>query len=211
MANPQESLRDKLILAAIQTLVFGALLAIFGFWLNLRLERYKTELVQDTEKLKVALIANTPLIQQRRAAYLDIQQSARKINGLLEIYYSRAQQPRTGRVLSDQLEAVEDDLIPSETGFSSRRGNWVTNQEVVEALREMVLLRQKYQYVCSDNVNSAIDDFLTTVMKDIRLGEQPGNDTESFHTTARANLIDALNRLNLAISEALQLEKLPIQ
>ena len=80
MAEAREPLRNKLIEIVVQTLIFGALLAGLGFWLNLRLETYKKELADDTERLKAALQSNAPLIQQRRSAYLELQQAARELN-----------------------------------------------------------------------------------------------------------------------------------
>jgi hypothetical protein len=77
MAEEKGSLRDRLIHATVDTLIFGGLLLIFGFWLNMRLERYKNELANDTEKLKSALQITAPLIQRRFSGYLEIQQAAR--------------------------------------------------------------------------------------------------------------------------------------
>ena len=87
-AESKESLRDKLIIAVVQTLIFGAFLAILGFWLNLRMETYKQTLANQSESYKVLLSSLAPDIEQRRAAYLDFQQAAREAKSTLGVYYS---------------------------------------------------------------------------------------------------------------------------
>jgi hypothetical protein len=209
MAEAGESLRNKLIEIVVQTLIFGALLAGLGFWLNLRLETYKKELADDTERLKAALQSNAPLIQQRRAAYLELQQAARELNRVLEVHYFRAKEPSTGQVMRNKLRALEDDMG---IGSSGSRGGWfVSKGDVVGALRRMVSLSEKYEDISSGTISSAVDDFLETVMADVREAEQKENDTESFHTAARVRLKDALSRLDHTITQALRLDELPIK
>jgi hypothetical protein len=208
MAEAREPLRNKLIEIVVQTLIFGALLAGLGFWLNLRLETYKKELADDTERLKAALQSNAPLIQQRRSAYLELQQAARELNRVLEVHYFRAKEPPTGQVMRNKLRALEDDMG---IGSGSRGGWFVSKGDVVGALRRMVSLSEKYADISSGTISSAVNDFLEAVMADVRGAEQKENDTESFHTAARARLKDALSRLDRTIAQALRLDELPIE
>ena len=48
-------------------------------------------------------------------------------------------------------------------------------------------------------------------MADVREAERQENDTESFHTAARARLKDELSRLDRTITQALRLDELPIK
>ena len=45
MVASRETVRDKLLIAVVNTFIFGALLAIFGYWLDTRLESYKQAVV----------------------------------------------------------------------------------------------------------------------------------------------------------------------
>jgi hypothetical protein len=75
----------------------------------------------------------------------------------------------------------------------------------------MVALSEKYADISSGTISSAVDDFLETVMADVRGAEPKENDTESLHTAARARLKDALSRLDRTIAQALRLDELPIE
>jgi hypothetical protein len=136
MAEEKASLRDQLIVATVQTVVFGVLLATFGFWLDVRLERYKSELANDTEKVKTALQVTTPLIQRRLSGYLEIQQAARNVNEVLEVYYSRAKEPPTGEVMRGKLRALENAM---NVGSGSSGGGFVFKTDATQALHELVL------------------------------------------------------------------------
>ena len=49
---PAESLRSKIIVAIVETLVFGALLSALGYWFNIRLEEHKEILNKRLEEYK---------------------------------------------------------------------------------------------------------------------------------------------------------------
>jgi small nuclear ribonucleoprotein (snRNP)-like protein len=208
MAEEKGSLRDQLIVATVQTLVFGVLLAVFGFWLNVRLERYKSELANETEKVKTALQVTTPLIQRRLSGYLEIQQAARNVNEVLEMYYSRANEPPTGEVMRGKLRALENAM---NVGSGSSGGGFVLKTDATQALHELVKAREKYADISSAKVNATVDLFLNTVMDDLSKTGLKGNDTASFDTTARAHLKDVFGRLNSEINQALGVDEFPIK
>jgi hypothetical protein len=110
MSAPEESLRDKLIIAVVQTLIIGALLAVLGYWLNVRLETYKQSLSDQSEKTKAILSSHQPFINQRRDAYLDFRQDAREAKNVLEIYYYRARGTQSQEVRLNRLEALENKM-----------------------------------------------------------------------------------------------------
>jgi hypothetical protein len=219
MSEPRQPLRDSLIVALVQTLILGARLAILGYFLNVRLELYKQSLGEQTEKTKAALAAQTettksllaalePLVQARRSAYLDVRQAAREAKNELEIYYFRSK----GR---PDLERREQELheLAHKMGVGSggATSSWRTNEDALAVVRKLVSLREKYQDVASDKVNSAIDDFIDTLTQDLRAGTSKSNDTDLFHEAARKRLCDAFARLDPHLKEALRLAELPIQ
>jgi hypothetical protein len=208
MAEDKASLRDQLIVATIQTLIFGLFLALFGFWLNMRLERYKNELANDTEKLKTTLQIAAPLIQRRFSGYLEIQQATRNVNEVLELYYSRAKEPPTGGAMSGKLRALENTM---KIGSGSSGGSIVLPSDVTHALSELIAVKQKYADISSAELNAAVDLFLNTVMDDLKKAELKENQTESFDTTARAHLKDAFGRLNSEVNQALGVDQFPIK
>lgn len=208
MTESNESRRDKLIVATVQTLIFGALLAVLGFWLNVRLEDYKRHFADDTERLKSALQSNGPLIQQRVSGYHEIKLAARNLNRVLGAYYFRAKGLPAGDVLEGQLKAVENVLL-GDSGSSG--GDVVTNDDVVRALRELVALREKYDDISSEKINAAIDQFLKGVMEDLEASRRKENQNESFDTAARTRLKDAGDRLNGEMNRALRVNELPIE
>lgn len=208
MAEDKASLREQLIVAIVQTLIFGLFLALFGFWLNLRLERYKNELANDTEKLKTTLQITAPLIQRRFSAYLEIQQAARKVNEVLELYYSRAKEPPTGAVMSGKLRALENTM---KIGSGSSGGSIVLKSDVTHALGELIAVKEKYADISSAKIDAAVDLFLNAVMNDLKKVELDQNQMEYFETVARAHLKDEFGLLNSEINQALGVDEFPIK
>jgi hypothetical protein len=177
MSAPEESLRDKLIVAVVQTLIFGALLAVVGYWLNLRLETFK-HTVSSLE----------PLTVQRRSAYLDFQQAARKAKEVLEIYYYRAKglPPQEAR-----LRQLEELRHAFGIGGGGSGGGFVIGYDVYAVVEELFNLRIKYEDVSSAKVNAALDEFIFVISKDLIDGMQKSNDTEAFHNSAQRRLREA--------------------
>ena len=207
MAESKEPLRDKLIVAVVQTLIFGALLAVIGYWLNHRLETYKQALADQSEKTKALISFLEPHIQQRRAAYFEFQQAAREAKNILEVYYFRAKGPPEHNARRYQLRALENKLGIGSGGSS---GSWATHGDAVSVVEKLVVLREKYEDVSSDKMNSAVDDFIDTIMQDLREGAKDTNDNEAFHNSARTRVREAFVKLNDQIAEALGLDQLPL-
>jgi hypothetical protein len=208
MAENKASLLDQLIVATVQTFIFGVLLAIFGFWLNMRLERYKNELANDTEKLKTTLQITAPLIQKRFSGYLEIRQAARNVNEVLELYYARAKEPPTGAAMSGKLRALENAM---KIGSGSSGGSIVLPSDVTHALSELIAVKEKYADISSAKIDAAVDLFLNRVMDDLKKAELNQNRMEYFETLARAHLKDAFGRLNSEINQALGINEFPIK
>jgi hypothetical protein len=213
MTPAKESLSDKFIVATVQTLFFGILLALFGYWLNLRLETNKNELTQDTERMKAILQYNEPQIQQRRSAYIEIQQASRELTYSLESYYNLSEEPKEDEIINDKLQEleyvmVERYLSPSNTGSS---GWGITKPEVFNAVEEIVFLRQKNKPIISVTILVAVDDFIEIVMDDLKLAEEEENNTEAFHTSAHKRAKDAYKQLDNIINQALGVDESPIQ
>ena len=208
MTEDKASLRNQLIHATVDTLIFGGLLLIFGFWLNVRLERYKGELANETEKVKTALQVTTPLIQRRLSGYLEIQQAARNVNEVLELYYSRAKEPPTGAAMNGKLRALENTM---KIGSGSSGGSIVLPSDVTHALSELIAVKEKYADISSAKIDTAVDLFLNTVMDDLKKVELNQNQIEYFETVARTHLKDTFSRLNAEINHALGIDEFPIK
>ncbi len=191
----------------------GVLLAILALFLNERLEVYKNKLAENTEMLKGLLQANSPLIEQRRDAYLSILQNARRLESLLEDYYYKAKGPPTDeQALERKLGGLESVMLPDSGGGGSG-GSWgPSRSEAVAAVRDFVNVRNKYADICSEPIKKKLDTFLNTIMDDLTKSAQkkPENSAD-FDTTARDHLRSGFNDLNTSINEALGIPELPIK
>jgi hypothetical protein len=199
MAESTESIRDKLIVAIVQTLIFGVLLALLGYWLNLRLETYKQVLANQSEMNKSLLSSLNPYIQQRLTAYLELQQAAYNVKRDLEIYYYLAKEPSD----YDLLEQLHQKI----SGVSS--SSFIEYKKLVSAIEDLTNLRGKYELVLSDKVKSTADDFINTIIKDLL--KEPAASDEAFEKAARSRLRTAFDKLKNQITEALGLEQLPLR
>ena len=88
--SSEKSLSDELMIATVQTLVFGVLLAGLGYWLSLRFEGQKQAFADQTEKTKAVISHLESLAQEQRMAYLEFRNAARGAVTELNVYYSRA-------------------------------------------------------------------------------------------------------------------------
>ncbi|HLF90800.1 MAG TPA: hypothetical protein VI451_17775 [Anaerolineales bacterium] len=208
MKEDKESIRDKLIVAFFQTLLLGVVLVLFSFWLDLRLETFKKELTNDTERLRASFEYNAAIIQQRQAAYLEIQQAARELTELLEIFYYLSAEPSTSELWRSKLRALENNLG---LGSGAGRSTFVTKRDVLGTLNGLVALREKYEFISSERVNIVFERFLETIMQDLSDGELEENGNETFHTAAIVHARDAFNQLDLAIDQALRFDDLPFE
>ncbi|PWT83402.1 MAG: hypothetical protein C5B44_00670 [Acidobacteria bacterium] len=202
--NDKESLRDKLIVGLLETLIFGAMLAALGFWFNLRLEKYKQELTDQSEKTKALLVSLQTNTQQRCTAYLEFQDAARKTKGTLESYYNLGKRTPEDEELED-----EDDLyLQLGVGSGVATSTWTTMEQAADAVKKFNELRHKYKDVSSTAVNSAVDEFYKVLRRD--LIESKSKETVEFHNAAKARLHTAFMKLKRQITDALGLDKLPI-
>ena len=87
MQKSRGSLGGTLVVALVQTLVFGALLAILGYRLDSALQIQEQELTAQSQRTEALLSSLEPQIQQRRDAYIDFQRAAREARNILEVYY----------------------------------------------------------------------------------------------------------------------------
>lgn len=209
MAEAKESLREKLIVAFVQTLFFGALLAVLGYWLDRQLETYKHALAEQTEMTKVLLQSLAPQIQQRRDAYLEFWQAAREARSTLEVYYHLAKGPPEHNRRRGHIRDLENALgIGSGT---SGGGSWATHGDAVDVIRNLVSLRERYEDVSSELMESAVDTFIDQAMQDLRDGAKETNDTEEFHEAARRRIREAFDTLSAQIEKALGHDQIPLQ
>lgn len=176
--------------------------------MNLRLEAYKQALADQSEKTKAVLSFLEPIIQLRRSAYLDFQQAAREAENTLEIYYFRAHGLPSHEVRSHQVEELENVMGIGSGGASS---SFRTKGDAVDVVKKLILLRDKYKDVSSEAINTVVDEFIDTIMKDLKDGEQQSNNTEKFHSAAESHLRDSFAKLDRALKDALQFRELPIK
>ena len=195
-----KTIREELIIALIQTLIFGAILLLFGYWLNVRLETTKQQLTSETEKLKVMLATNDPIIQQRKSLYLDYRSAIFNLNNTLIIYYHLADTPDSEVALSNQISALRTALQP-EMG-SGASGSWRTPDDVIQAIQAIVTLRLKDQLLLPRTFNEAIDTLIKSVTDDLIGGELPQNHTKNYQTYAVKRLQKVCNDLNETIERA---------
>ncbi len=202
----QESLGEKLLLLVCETLIFGGLLLLFGFWLNLRLESYKHSLVKETEENKHLLSLLQPKNQQRLEAYIEIQKAARAAKDILEIYYGNV-----GLEKSDYSSRVNqlESLLKDKSGIGSgvRSSTWVTLEEAVSVIRDIILLRENHKYILSDEVKLGIDQFIDILIQDLEDSVYKSKSNEIFANRLR----NGFNQLNTKIENALRIEKLIIK
>jgi hypothetical protein len=210
MSESKEPFRDKVkeivISVGLTAVLQGILVSlILGFLFNKKLETYKNELANTTERLKVLLQLNEPFTKQRISAYLDIEQGARRVYRELIVYYAGVPEEE---IWSGRFDALENDIG---TGSGSAGGSFVTNQDVIKALRDFNSIREKNADVISDSINAAVDSFLETITEDLRKAHLKENRAESFDAAARERLKAALNRLDSTINQALRISELPVK
>ncbi len=208
--KPTESLGQKLLVAFVQILIFGVILAVIGYQLNLRLEANKQALAIQTAKTKTLLATLEPTIQLRRSAYLDLQSAARDVEQILEFYYFPASDSASINKRQDQLSELYKALgLPPSGGGSGSFG--ASRGEAYEAVAKLTRLQDKYQNVSSETITAAVDTFLDAIKKDLLESVRPGNDTTTFNDGARARLREAFGKLNGAIEDALGFRELPVR
>jgi hypothetical protein len=208
MPQPAESLRDKMIVAAVQTLIFGVLLALFGFWLNLRLESYKSELALEAERLKAVMALSEPLTRERRSAYIEFQHAGREILNVVTLYYHLGKNPSPDGNLFGKVQALREEMG---IGSGTTSATWVTKEEVADALSKLAALRHRHKDLTSRDVGSAVENLLDTAIEDLRKAQERANNTAAFHTTARTRLHEAAARFEHEVNKALRTAELPIQ
>lgn len=206
--DPGKTPPNALFMAVVQTLIFGALLALLGFWLNLRLELYKKTLVDQSEQTKAMLINLEPIAQARRSAYLEFQTTAREVRNDLEFFYFRAVDPPTKERTSTRLHALARDMGIGPGGGGA---SFMTKEEALEGVKKLMNLRDKYDSVSSQAVDAAIEEFINTIVQDLKASEKETNDTVSFHNSAQKRLRDGFETLNSAIESALGFQNLPVK
>jgi hypothetical protein len=205
--SQKETLRDKLIIAFIQVLIFGALLAGLGYWFNLRLEAQKHALAEQSERTRAVLASLEPIIQLRRSAYLEFQAAARQAKNILEVYYFRAGEP-SNEAQSNRLQKLINKMGRGSGGSGS---SFVTNDDAIDCVRTLINLREKYEDIASDEIKGEVDKFIDAIMKDLTDGEAQGNDTAIFHEAAGKRLQQSFATLNQALEQALGFHELPIK
>lgn len=208
MAETNEGLRNKLMIVAVETAFFGALLAYLTFRLDWRLETYKQELAEQTEGVKALVQHYAPVIRQREAAYLEIRQAARSVVSIVEDYYFPTQRPITRPHATQKARGFEYDLG---LGSGSTGGGITEKEDVVRVVWEMASLMDNYNDILSETIRAAVDEFFDAVTEDVRKAARPENRTEAFQAAGHARLRERFDRFNHAIQQALRLDELPIQ
>jgi len=209
MADQNESLSEKLIVVFFQTLIFGLLLAVFGYLLNVRLESYKHTLAEETEKTKVLLESLEPDLLHRRAAYIELQQAARETKQTLEIYYSNANIPTEHQKRRDQIYSLRDDLGISLGGGSSSWG--VTKEMVVAVIENLICVREINEDIASDKIKVSVDRFIDAVILDLKKSTKISNNNRTFANSAQQRLIKGYDSLMATIELALGIDQLPVK
>jgi hypothetical protein len=207
MAESKEPLSSKLVVAVVQTLIFGALLAALGTWLDYQLEVQKQALSAQADRTKALIASLEPDIQKRRTAYLDFQQAARQARSVLDVYYFRATSPPEYVRRRQELRSLENALG---VGSGGGRSEWASHRDAIDAVSRLIDLRDSAQDVLSTEVNAEMDQFIGTLMNDMRDGARKSNDNEAFHNAARTRLREAFERLNEQISTALGRDQMPL-
>jgi len=179
---PGERVRDKLLIVFVQTLVFGVFLAGLGYWINSRLESYKHALEVETERTKAQLVAYGSLLAERRIAYSEVRQAAKQTKQMLEGYYDLAKRRSPTEHRRSTLMELETALFPERGGGSS--GGWVTRDEVTNAMRKLIALREKYEDVSSAMMNDALEEFINTLIDDLKKSADKSTKNERFHNAA---------------------------
>lgn len=203
MAELNETVRGRLIVAATETLLFGCLLAIFGYILDGRLEGYKHELAGQSEKTKILLASLEPDLQLRRTAYAEYRKAARAAKLNLEAYYNRADNP--------PVQVRRDSEIASLRGLSGGSSSWAPRDDAVVAIERLAELRNQYDDVASDEINAVVDAFIDSLVVDLKASAVASNDSTGFHNAAVERLGRGFGLLKGALDRALGIDQLPVK
>lgn len=209
MNEKKESLIEKLTVAIVQTLIFGIVLAVFGYWLDRRIETYKHELSEQAEKTKVLLSSLEPRVKQRRDAYLELQSSARQVKDELQMYYWMADAIPDSDARRWDINSLENAMgIGSGSGAG---GTLTSKRDAVSVIENFILLRRKYESVSSAQINQEVDEFIDIVMADLKNESKKTNQSKTFHNLARVRLDEGFQKLNSHIESALGIDQLPLK
>jgi hypothetical protein len=203
MSEQPESLRSKLIVIIVETLIFGTLLAVLGYWLDSRLESTKAELQMQLESTKAVVDALGPLTDQRRVAYLDLRRAAATANSVLRLYFRAPNYEQL-----DRLRSVENKL-----GIGSGMGGGaflLGPQDPINALKEVALLRDTNKDVISALVQAAVDRYIDDASSELEAKSALSND-QSVRAKGIARIQNSFSELNKTLEDALGLAKLPIK
>ena len=204
----KDSLGRFLLKVLLEGVIIGALITpIFGLFFDQRLADYENRLEIETEKLTRVLEYNAPIIQQRYDGYSEILDAVRNANRILQSWYGVGGSSITQNVEND-LDNLYRELYP--TGARSAFLG-PTPGDIINSLKEIINLKEKYTHVFSDNINTEIESFLETISKDFIASLEAENRTESFSLEATMRMDEAYNHLNSAITQALRLDELPIE
>ena len=169
---------------------------------------YKVALADRTEFTKAVITSQQPIIEQRRAAYMEYRQTAREAKDLLEVYYYRAKAAPSQKERLDRLNALENKMGIGSGGAGS---SWASNYDAISVVRKLILLRIKHQDTASASINSAVENYIDVITTDLSEGEKQSNQTPEYEAAAVQRVRKEFEKLNGAIDTALRLDVIPIK
>jgi hypothetical protein len=209
MGGGKESVKDKLIVALIDTLIFGVLLLVFGHWLDVRLEKYKQELADQSEMTKSLLVYLDPHIQERRTAYRELLKAAKKAEDALEDYYAGPGNPTQHDAKEIEYQVLMTKLGAKGSGGSS--GSWPPNAaEAGSIVNQFDRIREEHKDAMSPEVNSAATEFYDMLRSDLSQSVDVSNDNDQFRSAAMQRVRASFSRFKDQVTKALGLDKMPI-
>jgi len=199
-----ESMRDKLLLLALDKLVLGVVLAGVAYLFSLQLQNH--QILGDYQK---------GLFEKRLVAYEALLKLAKQARDkCLEVYLARPDNPGSTDVswrrrLAESRDKAKQ-LYPS-SGFSRGSTGWTTYDEVIVPLQDIEDARRDNILFLSETAIKAIDQFLNTLLTDIdetvrRVGaKDPLNDSEEHAAWERTN--SAYEELRRIILQSLRVNE----
>lgn len=153
-----ESMRDKLLLLALDKLVLGVVLAGVAYFFSLQLQNH--QIVGDYQK---------GLFEKRLVAYEALLKLAKQARDkCLEVYLARPDAPGSTDISwRRRLAASQDKAKQLYPSSGSSGGGLTTYDEVIVPVQDIENARRDNILFLSETANKAIDQFLNTLLTDI--------------------------------------------
>lgn len=193
--SKSESFRQKIILLFIDKILFGLVLAAFGFYFSQKLQENGT--ITDYQK---------SIFEKRFEAYNKLLRLTKKASDDAAIYYGFTKNVNNDFYWEYRFQKINNALIGG--GSSS----YLTHSDMLLNIQSVEQARREYIFYLSPTVNKACDHYLKTLMGDFEekfYEKQEGKQLKkNFYKEAVGRSQDAYRELEELILKSIKMQEL---